>query len=144
MKAYLIDPEFHSVKEVDYSGDYKQIYSLIGCETFGCVEIHENGDTLFIDDNGKLGDLSEKYFFVVDVPGGQHLIAGKALVLGTDEEGESVEPKLNSIAVECRVHFIPDFLQDRARAAAYAEIEAGPIVMFGEEAERAMFGESAK
>jgi len=30
MKAILIDPMFETVQEVEYSGDYKDIYKLIG------------------------------------------------------------------------------------------------------------------
>ena len=30
MKAILIDPMFNTIKEVQYDGDYKSIYRLIG------------------------------------------------------------------------------------------------------------------
>ena len=37
MKAILIDPMFETVQEVEYSGDYKDIYKLIGVHTGRCM-----------------------------------------------------------------------------------------------------------
>ena len=52
MKAYLIDPEKEEVTEVEYSGDYKDIYKLIDCSTFDIVGITPEGDCIYIDDDG--------------------------------------------------------------------------------------------
>ena len=43
MKAYLINPKKQEVTEVDYSGDYKDIYRLIDCSTFDIVGITPEG-----------------------------------------------------------------------------------------------------
>ena len=48
MKAYLIDPEKEEVTEVDYSGDYKDIYRLIDCSTFDVVGITPKGDGIYV------------------------------------------------------------------------------------------------
>ena len=37
MKAYLIDPYETKVTEIEYSGNYEDIYKLIDCHTFDCV-----------------------------------------------------------------------------------------------------------
>ena len=51
MKAILIDPEMQIVAMIDYSGDYKDIYKLIGCRIFTAVTI-DNDDSIYIDDEG--------------------------------------------------------------------------------------------
>jgi len=76
MKAYLIDPYEGSIEEVEYSGDYEDIYKLIDCPMFDCVRINRNGDTIYIDDMGLYKDNQE--FFMVE---GYHSpLCGKALV----------------------------------------------------------------
>ena len=50
MKAYLIDPEKQEVTEVEYSGDYKDIYKLIDCSTFEIVGITPKGDGIYVDE----------------------------------------------------------------------------------------------
>ena len=51
MKAILINPIDNSVKEVDYNGDYKQIYTYIDATVFGLVDI-PNDDSIFIQCQG--------------------------------------------------------------------------------------------
>ncbi|MFN9291269.1 MAG: hypothetical protein ACK6EB_24620 [Planctomyces sp.] len=88
MKAFLIDPKAQSITEVDYSGDYQDIYALIEADTFDVVRLYPTGDGAFIDDEGL---LKEQEFFWAhrNYPG---LLAGRGLVLGVDEEGESAAP----------------------------------------------------
>lgn len=90
MKAILVDPFARTVEQVNYSGNYADIYPLIGAQTFDAVRIKpdENGDALFIDDEGPLMDEGQAFFSVAGVP---NPIAGKALLLGCDEDGETVE-----------------------------------------------------
>lgn len=85
MRAILIDPINETIEEVEYNGDYKQIYKHIDASTFGVVDI-PNDDTIFIDDEGLLKD--NNHFFIhkdAYTP-----IGGKGLVLGIDDRGESV------------------------------------------------------
>jgi hypothetical protein len=89
MKAYLIDPYETIVTEVEYSGEYEDIYELIDCETFDCVGFKGFVDTIYIDDEGLYKE--DRRFFMVD--GYPNPLCGKALVLGTDKDGNSVEPK---------------------------------------------------
>lgn len=89
MRAYLINPEDRTVEQVDYDGNYKSIYTFIGADTFDVVGM-EKGDGIYVDDEGLL--KGPALFFHVrgmDTP-----LAGKGLVLGTDNDGESVEPKI--------------------------------------------------
>lgn len=91
MKAYLIDPQEREIRQVDYDGDYKSIYRLLDIDTFTAVELNDKRDVVYVDDEGLLKD--PVYFFTVEGYG--QPLAGKGLVLGTDGEGETVEPTLS-------------------------------------------------
>lgn len=89
MKALLIDPVEKTVTTVEHNGDFHQIHDLIGCGTFDCPVTLENEDTLYCDDEGlykdqKGGIIMEDWAYP---------ILGKILVLGTDDEGNSVDVK---------------------------------------------------
>ena len=58
MKAYLINSETKTVTPVDYNGDYKTIYTLIGCELFDIVyaQVDEHKLNIFVDDEGLLNN----------------------------------------------------------------------------------------
>lgn len=88
-KAYLIDPVKLDVTEVIINGDYTEIYKHIDCEIFTAVEVNKHGDTIYIDDEGLF--VPDQVFFMHSGYPHQPL-AGKGLLLGTDEEGESVNP----------------------------------------------------
>ena len=107
MKAYLIDPFTQSITEVEYSGDYKQIYSLIDADLFTCADINEFGDTVFVDDEGLINGKPQEFFLVADYP---TPLAGKGLVLGTNQEGESVEPSITIDQLRANVDWIPHFM----------------------------------
>ena len=88
MRAILIDPFTQTIEEVDYSGDYKDIYSLIECDLFTTVYLpNTSDDTLFVDDEGLY--VENQRFFKIE--GYEQPLAGRGLLLGTDEEGESID-----------------------------------------------------
>lgn len=90
MKAYLIDPFKRDISVVEYTGNYKNIYEHIEAQTFDLVRINVEGDCIYLDDEGYYAE--PKALFTVR--GYQNPLVNKGLVLGTDEEGESVEPKI--------------------------------------------------
>ena len=94
MRAILIDPFTQTIEEVDYSGDYKDIYTLIQCELFSTVYCLE--DTLFVDDEG-LYVKDQRYFKVAGYP---QPLAGRGLLLGTNEEGDSVDATAKLSVIE--------------------------------------------
>jgi hypothetical protein len=100
-----------SVEEVQYSGDYKDVYTLTDCQTFTCLTFNEDEDTLFLDDEGLINGKEQAFFRLVDTPSGDtYPLVGKALVLGCNEEGESVEPKITLEGLRKQVQFIPALL----------------------------------
>jgi len=40
MRGILINPFDQTIKEVVYTGDFREVYVLIECQTFDCVNIN--------------------------------------------------------------------------------------------------------
>ena len=106
MKAYLIDPINKIVSVVDYNGDYQTINKLINSQRgFDAVYGFRNEDTLYVDDEGLL--RKENYCFEFTYDNGHVApLMGKALVLGTDAEGESVAVKSSLEEVESKIRWV--------------------------------------
>jgi hypothetical protein len=49
MKGILINPFDETIKEVVVTGNYKELYTLIECRAFDCVDVDED-NTLYVDD----------------------------------------------------------------------------------------------
>jgi hypothetical protein len=100
MRAYLIDPALRTVTEVEYNGDYKTIYDLIDCRTFQIIHLDE--DCVYLDDEGRF--KPQPHWFILGIF--PEPLCGKALILGQDEEGDSVEPKMSVERATAYVHFV--------------------------------------
>ncbi len=91
MRAILIDPSNKTITEVEHQGDFRNIQRLIEADCFDCVRLGTGDeDTIFVDDCGLLnGKAQEVGMFRVEGNNPAYL-AGKALILATDREGDSV------------------------------------------------------
>lgn len=89
MKAYLITPNEATVTEIDYNGDWRTIKELLHCDLFTTVQLNAAGDTVFVDDEGLINDNPHGWFILSTY--GQPL-KGYGLVLGCNDQGESIEP----------------------------------------------------
>jgi len=67
---------------------YCECIDKVVVNTFTIVELNDNRDTMFVDDEGLL--KLPKYFF--QWRGYDQPLAGKGLILGTNDEGESISP----------------------------------------------------
>ncbi len=105
MRAILINPMQESVRHISYDGDYRSIYRIIGCTTFEAVYPFDNGDTLWIDEEGLLKESNYAFNLKADNPKFNQTIMGSALILGTDAEGESIECKSKVLDIAKRVNF---------------------------------------
>jgi hypothetical protein len=103
MKAYLINPLDRTITTVDYDGNYKSIHKLCDFDTFDVVGLTDDGDTLFVDDEGLIKGPVYQFFGIRGYPA---LLAGKALILGTDEDGNSIEPKHDITFYKARLCWI--------------------------------------
>lgn len=111
MKAYLIDPYKETVTEVEHGDDYKEIYKLIGCDTFDLARVEPNGDSVYVDDNGLLTMQPDSKFF--HYKGYHSPLVGKGLMLGVNRAGDSVSPKTKIEVVRSKIRFL-DLAQARA------------------------------
>lgn len=101
MKALLIDPYTRTVSEVEYSGDYQHIYTLIDANTFDIARL-PNGDGAFVDDEGLLKPC-DHFWLHENYPSP---LAGKGLLLGCDAEGESISPTTDIETLRNEVRFM--------------------------------------
>ena len=93
MRGILINPDDRTIMDVEYDGDYKQIYKLIGASPFDVRQIKE-GESLFFDDEFllKIEEGDTKNYFIIE--GLADPVGGCALILGVDGKGDSVSTKL--------------------------------------------------
>lgn len=118
MKAFLIDPRMARIVALDYSGNFEDIYKIIHADTFDVARFNDQRDGVFVDDEGLL--KSPTHFFFID--GNVNLLAGRGLVLGCDEEGETAAPTVTLEWLKDHVGFI-----ERLGADAIA-VEAPPAM----------------
>ena len=110
IKAILIDPFECKVSEVEYDGDdYRAIYLLMSHPahpvdrfTTARVEFLKGEDALFVDNQG-LFKSSERFF---QIAGGYQTFAGKGLIIGADDKGESQSRKTSVDLVRASVLFL--------------------------------------
>lgn len=103
MKAILINPFDQTIKETEYTGDYREIYSLVECRTFDCVRLTPHED-MYIDDEGLYID-NQRYFRMLEI-GANY--AGKALLLSHDDEGETKATNWTLQDVKDMVEWLPE------------------------------------
>jgi hypothetical protein len=121
MRAILIDPFAKTVTEAEYEGDYHQVYSLIHADTFTVVQLDDEGDALFLDDEGLLKE-GQEFFAIGNYPSP---LAGRGLILGTDDEGESVATRISLDVVRAAVHWLSAEGAVTMNAAAVQAMEDG-------------------
>ena len=104
--AILIDPYTKSLSLVGLdTSDYKNIYKLIDCSTFDVIGgLNDHNDAIYIDDEGLLTQTDATRYFTID---GRQPIAGKGLVVGTDDEGNTIAPHTTIAELEGRISW-PD------------------------------------
>lgn len=96
-QALLIDAQNHTIRPV-LVGDYKDIQAHCKVDLFDCVVLNEDRETLYLDDEGLVNGTRYGFRLVVKQEGKEvHKplnIMGNGLILGCDDEGESVSTKL--------------------------------------------------
>jgi hypothetical protein len=97
VRAYLIKPDQpeNFLEEINYDGDWKTIaghlsYEGRKVELFDCIRL-VGGNVAYVDDEGLMYPCR---YFVLFL-GYPAMIAGRVLILGEDERGESVDVTLS-------------------------------------------------
>lgn len=107
MKAILIDAKARTITEVEHDGNYRQLYTLLSgdepgkVELFTAVQINDQGDTLYVDDEGLLKP-QEHFFRWTNY---DHPFAGNGVILGTDDDGNSTAPHIPLDVVKAAITF---------------------------------------
>lgn len=93
IKAIKIDVEKQSVYPIEITDNFRDIYGVIGngCSLFCLPVKYENGDGLFADDEILLrpSDIKGGFMF----PGWSYPITNNAVIIGSNDEGDSVDCK---------------------------------------------------
>lgn len=100
VKALLIDPDAREIREVECARGLQPIYDLIGAETFDVVTLG-GGDALYVDDIGMIRRPQPTPFLLV----GYGPLYGKALCLGYDDDGDSVDAHASLDSLRRSVRF---------------------------------------
>ena len=139
--AYLIDPVKKQVTQVEFN---KNLNELTECETCTAVKISHKDDYVFIDDEGLFVE-DQKFFYIVreDMNLSKSvMLAGKGLVLGTDDEGESINPSMSLEKLKKRIFWANPV---EAEAERDRILDRGPeIVMFDSHEELLAFLEEKR
>jgi hypothetical protein len=107
IKAILIDPFEMTVSEVGYGGEMVDIYRLIDADLFTVAGFGEDGDGVYVDDEG-LFKATQRFFKLDGYP---QPLAGKGLVLGSNDGGESVAPVTTLEAVRASIRWVQPLSQ---------------------------------
>jgi hypothetical protein len=105
MRAILIDPFKCEVTEIDYdNSNFENLYPLLSHESMpvDCFTVidYGEGETLYVDDEGLLKN-PERGFLL----GNSQPLAGKGVMLGSDEDGNSIATKIPLEDIKDRVLF---------------------------------------
>lgn len=103
MRGILIDPFNRTIEEIETTGKLPEIYSMLGVELITIVHIGET-DVLFLDDEGLFVDRHEQEYF--QWAGASQPFAGKGLIVGTDEDGDSTDAEISLEEVNGKVSWI--------------------------------------
>jgi hypothetical protein len=103
MRAIFIDSKNKTVSEIQIK-DWKEIAPKLGCDLFTCVNLPEDGETLYIDDEGLLTINEESTFLLIN--GYPEPLAGNGIILGTKGNGDSKNSSLTLEEVRENVRFL--------------------------------------
>lgn len=101
MKAILIDSINKQVKEIEIGKGIDEMYKFLNCQYFTIASYLNDGDAIFVDDEGLMNGTD--VFFTFE--GAHQPFAGNGLIMGSDDDGESVNCKTDLSEVKNKVKF---------------------------------------
>lgn len=132
MKALFIDTPNKQITEIELAKDY-DIAALIHADIFTAVGL-DDCDAIYVDDEGLINGNPHGWFGVGNYP---QPLRGYGLVLGCDDEGASIAPRVTLDELRAAVRFYDD--SELNEPEAYAGFE---VVGFNDSGQllAAMFG----
>jgi hypothetical protein len=115
-KGILIDPEKKEITEVTVES-WREISKIIGngCDIFTCPVEFPNGDIIYCDDEGCFHHV----IVGIIMDGWQVPLVNRVLILGANDEGETIDAKTTIDWLKERIIFI-----DKEKAQKYAQFAA--------------------
>jgi hypothetical protein len=106
MKAIKINVEKQEVSIIEIGNDLQDIYNAIGndCSCITAPISYENDDVMFCDDESLLRPSTIKGGFMY--PDWNYPIVSNAIILGTDENGNSVDCESTLEEIKNGIRFI--------------------------------------
>ena len=110
-RAILIDAKNKTVTVVEKGEGIQDIYKHLGCDTFDLVRLGRGVDC-YIDDEGLLKeayideDGTKHNMNGFSFPGFAQPIMGNGLIMGSDEEGESIDSPVSVGQVKAVLTFV--------------------------------------
>jgi hypothetical protein len=106
MKAIKIDVEKQEVSIIEIEKGLRAIYDAIGngCNCITAPISYENDDTMYCDDEALLNPENIKGGFMY--PNWSYPIVSNALIMGTDEDGESTDCQSTLEEIKKGIRFI--------------------------------------
>ena len=112
MMSILINPIDQTIRDVWYDKNketsrLKWIQDTLDVHTISGIRLDEDDHYMYVDDEGMLSNINyffkyfNKTFYVEPV-----LIAGKGLVVSTDEHGDDIEPEITIGELRPRIQFL--------------------------------------
>ena len=135
MKAYLINPFYRTVEQIEYNGDWRTIPMIIGCEMFCTTRVNAEGDLMYLDDVGLYANDQQFFRFAAHA----QPLAGKGLVLGHDEMGDCVDATISIEDLRAMVDWMDhDQIREEAADGAFniTVSTLGPNMEIGETVSR--------
>ncbi len=105
MKAILINAYTRKISEVEVeAGDNEldSIYGHIECQYIETGMHLENGDVVFVDEEGMLKECNHFFYML----GAHQPFAGSGLIMGTKAGGDSADCNIDIDEVKSRVKFL--------------------------------------
>lgn len=104
MKAILINVNDKTISNVETTEPTLQSwYKLIGCDLVAVGVNLDDHDSIMVDDEGLLTLTEKSNFFTFE--GAHQPFAGNGLIVGVDEEGETIPPNITVAEVFRKVEF---------------------------------------
>lgn len=129
MRAILIDPEAQTVEVIDHGGTLEALRETIGCSLVERVALLP-GENLWTDEESLLKEPHGPLFQL----GGDTHIAGKSVIFGENEAGQTIATALALAFVREQIVFQPDLCLvgwDELDGSTTMETALGPMPVFG-------------
>lgn len=101
MKAIMINSQLRTVYQCDLSNKQEtrmaEIYDRLNCRLFEVGQYFDNGDVLFVDEEGLLTMDDKSMFFSIN---GQQPLVGNGIIIGKEIELKNDEYTIEDVEIE--------------------------------------------